>query len=144
MHLKVKICDENIKHLYNNRDNHATDSGFDLYVVKDITIPSHSFGFKIDFQIQCSPEENHGYDLVPRSSISKTPLRMSNSIGIIDQDYRGNIIAAIDNFSDEPYVVSKGQRLFQIVAPDRAPINIKFVDELTETSRGTGGFGSTG
>jgi len=84
------------------------------------------------------------YMLVPRSSISKTPLRMANSIGIIDAGYRGEIMAAVDNTSDKDYMVVPGQRLFQIVHPTLYPFNVAVVDELSETERGDGGFGSTG
>ena len=69
---------------------------------------------------------------------------MSNSVGIIDAGYRGNLMAALDNHSDEPYFIEKGTRLFQICSPIFSNINMKVVDELSETSRGSGGFGSTG
>jgi len=82
--------------------------------------------------------------LYPRSSISKTPLRLANSIGIIDSGYRGNIMAAVDNISDEPYQVQKGQRLFQICGRYLEPIELQLVEELSDTERGNGGFGSTG
>ena len=86
---------------------------------------------------------NCSYYLYPRSSISKTPLRMSNSTGIIDAGYRGNIIAKVDNISNEEYKIEKGTRLFQICSPSLEEIELEVVDELSETSRGTGGFGST-
>jgi dUTP pyrophosphatase len=53
-------------------------------------------------------------------------------------------MAAVDNIKLEPYTVEKKQRLFQLVAMDGSPIHFQLVDELTETTRGTGGFGSTG
>ena len=84
------------------------------------------------------------YYLFPRSSISKTPLRMSNSIGLIDGGYRGEIMASCDNIKDFNFKIEKGQRLFQLVAVDSSPISYKVVDELSETTRGQGGFGSTG
>jgi dUTP pyrophosphatase len=103
------------------------------------------------------------YLLMPRSSISKTNLRQANSIGLIDAGYRGSIIAAVDNVASvgigeysgdnpgwhehdvlpAPEFVVKGQRLFQIVAMDGAPFSIELVDELSETTRGDGSFGST-
>ena len=82
--------------------------------------------------------------LMPRSSIAKTPLRLSNSIGLIDAGYRGEIIAAVDNIKEQPHKISVGERLFQLVAMNGSKINFKLVSELTETDRGTGGFGSTG
>ena len=81
---------------------------------------------------------------MPRSSISKTPLRQCNSIGLIDAGYRGEIMAAVDNIKDKPFTLETGQRLFQLVAMDGSPIHFELVDELTETDRGEGGFGSTG
>ena len=81
---------------------------------------------------------------MPRSSIAKTPLRLCNSIGLIDAGYRGEIKAVVDNIKSELYIVEKGQRLFQLVAMDGSPINFQLVDELTETTRGEDGFGSTG
>ena len=90
-----------------------------------------------------------GYNLYPRSSTgSKTPLRLSNSVGVIDSGYRGNIIAMFDNYSNKDYHVEKYQRVVQLCPPDLSfPIYAELVftkDELGVTDRGTGGFGSTG
>jgi len=83
--------------------------------------------------------------MYPRSSISKTPLRLANSVGIIDSGYRGELQAPVDNFSCQKYIVEEGQRLFQICSGDLTPFfNIKIVDSLDQTDRGAGGFGSTG
>lgn len=87
--------------------------------------------------------KNCSYYLYPRSSISKTPLRMSNGTGIIDAGYRGNIIAKVDNISENDYKIEKGTRLFQICDVSLDEIDIKIVDELSCTTRGDGGFGST-
>jgi dUTP pyrophosphatase len=98
------------------------------------------------------------YYLYPRSSISKTPLLLANSVGIIDRGYIGSIKAAFRNTyltqnwvhgdSDEKedygYTIQKGERLVQICGPLLLPIKIKFVDSLDPTERGEGGFGSTG
>jgi dUTP pyrophosphatase len=83
--------------------------------------------------------------LLPRSSISKTPLRMANSVGLIDAGYRGTLLGATD-FQQE-YKVAAGDRYYQIVAADLLPwANIHLVDEIPggPTLRGAGGFGSTG
>lgn len=90
-----------------------------------------------------------GYYLYPRSSTgTKTPLRLANSVGIIDSGYRGDLIAAFDNWQGDDYVVDKGHRVVQLCPPDMSfPIYVVIVNdlqELGETSRGTGGFGSTG
>ena len=122
------------------------DSGIDLVIPYDITIPKNAKGCKIKHYISCKPYEKYGYFLFPRSSISKGPLRMSNSIGIIDYGYRGDIIACVDNISDNDFIIKKGTRLFQICAPDLKPINLIVVDKFDNdenNDRGTGGFGST-
>ena len=69
---------------------------------------------------------------------------MSNSIGLIDGGYRGEIMASVDNISDEDYTIKKKQRLFQLVSMQGEQIQILLVDNLTDTGRGFGGFGSTG
>ena len=79
-----------------------------------------------------------------RSSISKTPLRLSNSVGLIDAGYRGEIMAAVDNIKDFSFSLEKGQRLFQLVSMNGDAIHFELVDTLSNTSRGEGGFGSTG
>lgn len=130
------------------------DAGFDLYApisVKD----ENSKTCKMDFQVSCSAEfiydygrsYNTGYYMHPRSSLSKTPLRLANSTGIIDSGYRGHIIAMFDVLGGS-YSVEKHERLVQICAPSLFPIWVEIVnskEELGEkTVRGDGGFGSTG
>ena len=83
--------------------------------------------------------------MYPRSSLSKTPLRLANSVGIIDAGYRGELMAVLDNRkTDGSYAVGKGQRLMQICMPNLEPFQVQLVDSLDETERGEGGFGSTG
>ena len=97
-------------------------------------------------------EESGPFDLVPRSSITNTPLMLANSIGIFDPEYRGQVFAAFRCYADRDhpttidnasYIVRKGERLVQIVATDRKPIKVVLVNELTQTERGANGFGST-
>lgn len=82
--------------------------------------------------------------LTPRSSIYKSGLMMANSVGVIDKTYRGELKAPVWSMTGNS-VVAKGDRLFQIVAPDMGWIrNVRLVDSMPETVRGAGGFGSTG
>ena len=74
----------------------------------------------------------------------KTPLRLANSVGIIDSGYRGNIIGIVDNLSDEDFVIEQNTRLFQLCSPILSPVSFEVVNSLSDTSRGTGGLGSTG
>ena len=122
------------------------DSGLDLFCPETITIqPGETI--KINLQIKCEAIEgdsNLSYYLYPRSSIIKTPLRLSNSVGIIDSGYRGDIIACVDNIKDVSYEIKQGDRLFQICAGDLRPFEYILVNDLSNTRRGSGGFGSTG
>ena len=142
---------------YEWQENVYKDAGVDLYCPRDIVIkPGESTLIKLG--IKCAlyyfeDDDNSdltlkpsSYFLVPRSSISKTPLRMSNSIGIIDSGYRGEIMGAVDHikYNESDYEVKKGQRLFQLCAPDLKPMTIKVMNYLSRTTRGSGGFGSTG
>ena len=82
--------------------------------------------------------------LLPRSSIYKTGLIMANSTGVIDKSYRGELKAPVWSMTGESNVLS-GDRLFQIVAPDMGWIrNVRIVESMPGSERGTGGFGSTG
>ena len=69
---------------------------------------------------------------------------MANSIGLIDAGYRGEIMAVCDNIKNYSYQIKKGERLFQLVSNDLSEIEFKIVDSLSNSSRGKGGFGSTG
>ena len=140
------------------------DAGFDLFCPIEEVIPSNSLGYKMNHMVKCSmkltlyafggssKEKPVGYYLYPRSSTgTKTPLRLSNSVGIIDSGYRGNIIAAFDNrdmSNDGDFKVEKGSRVVQICPPELSyPILVEIVDnesDLGTTNRGEGGFGSTG
>lgn len=89
-------------------------------------------------------ERDSHYWLLPRSSIFKTPLMMANSVGVIDASYRGELMAPVRSNGPE-YDIALGERLFQIVAPEMGWIReVVLVEHLSETTRGEGGFGSTG
>ena len=144
MKLRIKAFNERAQELYENHSHfHAGDAGLDLFVVEDQIIPARST-HPIPLQIACENVDNKAYYLFPRSSISKTPLRLANSIGLIDGGYRGELIGMVDNIYDEDFHIKRGERYFQLVAVDSSPIEFELVAELSESSRGEGGFGSTG
>jgi len=144
MNLKIKPLSDDIYSMYNNHSHfHQGDAGLDLFITKDQVIEPGSTA-RIHLGISCENMDLKPYLLMARSSISKTPLRLSNSVGLIDAGYRGEIMAAVDNIKDFSYTAKKGERLFQLVACDSSPISYSIKNELTETSRGSGGFGSTG
>ena len=144
MHLKIKSLTQKAKDFYENHGHfHHGDAGLDLFIIDSLTIPPGETAI-IKSNIACENTDEMPYLLMPRSSISKTTLRQCNSVGLIDAGYRGEIMAAVDNIKDIPYTVEPGQRLFQLVSMDGAPITFEIVSELSQTDRGDGGFGSTG
>ena len=144
MHLKIKPRNNLVSRMYEEHGQfHDGDAGLDLFVVEKQTVEAGKTAL-INLGISCETSKKKPYFLMPRSSISKTPLRLCNSIGLIDAGYRGEIIAAVDNIKHEDFTINSGQRLFQIVAMDGSPLSFELVDELSATGRGAGGFGSTG
>ena len=156
-HLFIKIHNEDLIPIYQKaiekfkaqRHDKHRDSGFDIFVPTDMKFPYNSLANKVDSEISCavtnSIREPLPYYLFPRSSISKTPLRLANSVGIIDSGYRGHLIGKFDNLDHNEYCVEKHTRLLQICSHNLLPFeNVTIVDELDNTKRGSGGFGSTG
>ena len=144
MKLRIKPFNKNIHKMYENHNHfHPGDSGLDIYIIENQIInPGETIRLKLG--ISCENLDAKSYFLMPRSSLSKTPLRLANSVGLIDAGYRGEIMAAVDNIKDFAYEVEIGQRLFQIVAMDGSAIHFELGDHLSETTRGADGFGSTG
>ena len=81
--------------------------------------------------------------LFPRSSVSKTGLSLRNSVGVLDSGYRGEVIFKFAGNSHQP-AYEVGDRVGQIIVLPYPEIEFEMVEELNETERGTGGFGSTG
>lgn len=83
--------------------------------------------------------------LFARSGLAtKKGLRPANCVGVIDSDYRGEIMVAMYNDSDKQRVIEPGERIAQLVFLPYESFDINVVDELDDTQRGSGGFGSTG
>ena len=127
------------------------DAGFDIYTPsKELLL--NQLANKVDFKIICackmitqSNSYNTGFYMYPRSSISNTPLRLSNNVGIIDAGYRGHLIGMFDLPSGQNIKINKFDKYLQICAPGLIPIVIELVNSIGEiTERGSGGFGSTG
>ena len=125
MYLLIKADNDEIGNRYRLHTHfNPGDSGLDLFIPEGINIKANSVSNVIDLGIACAAymdencEKPTSYYLYPRSSMgSKTPLRLSNSVGIIDSGYRGHLIGMVDNLSEEDYVVDGGSRLFQICSP---------------------------
>ena len=116
------------------------DAGMDLVITSIITknLGDVTYGFGIALEI---PKGFVGL-VFPRSSIRKTDLILSNSVGVIDSGYRGEIQATFKRSG--VYVYAVGDRGAQIMIIPHPPIEFEEVDELSDTERGDGGFGSTG
>ena len=137
------------KHNNHVRTDPYPNSGFDLFM-PSVIFPTDEPGhvLLISQGVKAEMVDRDGgpsaFYLYPRSSISKTPLMMANHVGIIDSGYRGEVIAAVRNMAIDDYKIEGGTRLFQICAPDLKPFLVEIVDQLSNTERGAGGFGSTG
>lgn len=104
-------------------------------------------GERIKIPTGLAMEIPKGYEVQvrPRSGISfKTHLIMANSPGTIDSDFRGNTNVIMGNLGKEPFIIHHGDRIAQWVITPVIHANIQVVSELSDSERGTGGFGSTG
>jgi dUTP pyrophosphatase len=89
--------------------------------------------------------EGYEAQIRPRSGLAfKHGIGIVNSPGTIDADYRGEIKVLLINFSDQPFEINTGDRIAQMIVSKHEKVNWLTVEELTETSRGAGGYGHTG
>jgi dUTP pyrophosphatase len=157
----VSSCPDDLKNLYHlaARNHNAAvlsspyyDAGFDLFAATSFDCSANKINM-INFDIKCEAsmvlESGRtfptGFHLLPRSSMgAKTPLRLANSVGVIDSGYRGPIKAALDSLVDD-YKICKHDKLVQLCAPGLVPVLVEVTESLssTQTARGLGGFGST-
>lgn len=164
---KIKILDENAE---TPKRAHQSDTGYDLKFIGIHKIIGDVILFKTGIQVQ--PPEGYYFEVVPRSSISKLPLEMANSIGVIDEHYRGEILVPIrithslmgqekTNISfpqglvkifglNPPtmkdvanQILMKKPKLCQMILRKRNETEFDLVEELEDTERSDGGFGST-
>lgn len=121
-------------------------AGYDLAVPSSFkeTVLQPGCSLLLSFGI-CLELVDPGYhlELVMRSGAGKS-IELTNKIGVIDNDYRGEIKANIRNFSCVPVTISPDQRLCQLLIRQTHLVDIEVVDELSVTDRGAGGFGHTG
>lgn len=121
-------------------------AGYDFYadVKEPVEVAPHCTR-KVGTGLAIAVDENYWVGLFARSGLAtKEGLRPANCLGVIDSDYRGEVIAAIHNDSDYARIIEQGDRIGQLIIMPRFEWDIQEVDELDETVRGTGGFGSTG
>lgn len=140
--MEFTVRDNTVAEFYTKTSTEG-NSGYDLYLPADLVFPANAVTF-VNFGVAAKTVAGSGYWLLPRSSLSKTPLRLANSVGLIDPLYRGDLIGAFHNTADQDITIQRGTRLAQIALPTLMPFHIHRCASLDETSRGSGGFGSTG
>ena len=120
---------------------------FDFYACLDkdeIVVPAHGT-VKVGTGLAFALGKGNVLFLYSRSGHGfKRGLRFVNCVGVIDSDYRGEVMVGVHNDSDTPYSIKDGERIAQGIVQSYLPTNFVVVDDLDETERGTGGFGSTG
>lgn len=95
--------------------------------------------------ISIALESGYEAQIRPRSGLAmKHGITVANAPGTVDADYRGEIAALLINLGEEDFIVTRGMRVAQMVIAQHATVNWNIVDNLDETARGEGGFGSTG
>lgn len=126
----------------------AYAAGSDLYALLDgdgeVLIPAHHTvkihtGLAIEL-----PEGTFGAIFARSGLATRESLRPANCVGVVDSDYRGEVIVALHNDSAVPHTVRDGDRIAQFVVMPYVPVTFEEVSELSDTARGEGGFGSTG
>jgi len=122
-------------------------AGYDLYACIDggeVTIDPHSTQ-KIGTGLAIAVPNGYFGAIFARSGLaSKEGLRPANCVGVADSDYRGEYIVALHNDSNAPRTVKHGDRIAQLVIMPHLSVEFCESQELDETDRGSGGFGSTG
>ena len=124
----------------------AYAAGYDLYSCTDEEMMIAPGGtVKVGTGIAITPPSGYFGAIFARSGIAtKQGLRPANCVGICDEDYTGEYIVALHNDSDEVQYIPSGTRIAQLVFIPYMPVVFEEVNELEETDRGAGGFGSTG
>jgi len=133
---------------------HKGDAGYDLIAIEEPNIVEDKSGILyIEYKTGLAIQLPKGFrtELYPRSSISKYNLSLCNSIALIDNSYRGELICrfnlVVEDLTKEdidPKIYKKGDKIVQLVIKKDYIFDIIEVDELDETERGVGNFGSTG
>lgn len=121
-------------------------AGMDLYacIDNDITInPGETvkIGTGLAFEL---PENTFGAIFARSGLATKQGLAPANKVGVCDEDYRGEYIVPLHNHSNVPVTVKSGDRIAQLVIMPYIPVELEEVESLSDTERGSGGFGSSG
>ena len=119
-------------------------AGYDLYADETVDIEP-GVCVKVSTGLSITPPEGYFGAIFARSGLAiKQGLRPGNCVGACDEDYTGEYIVALYNDGSKTHVVNKGDRIAQLVFLPYLDVEFEEVEELNETKRGAGGFGSTG
>ena len=143
MHVNVKkLNDKAILPTYGS----ANAAGADLYACLDapLTIAPHETAMVHTGLAMELPEGYAGLIFARSGLASKRNLAPANKVGVVDSDYRGEFMVALHNHGNEPATIEPGERIAQLVITPYITANFAVVDDLNDTERGAGGFGSTG
>jgi dUTP pyrophosphatase len=141
MVLKIKFLSEKAK--LPDRA-HPGDAGLDLYSIEKVIIPPGEIRL-IKTGISIELPENTEAQIRPRSGLAlKHGITVLNSPGTIDEGYRGEIGVILINHGKKEFIVEENMKIAQMVIKPVLPVKVKLVDELTDSERGTGGYGSSG
>ena len=122
--------------------SHDSDAGYDLFAPEDVVLrPGELKQVPMGIALQL-PAGSWWIELRDKSSRALQGLH--NLAGIVDQDYRGEVIAVIQNLGHKAVIIKAGEKVCQMILHPVYPALVFEVDELNETKRGKGGFGSTG
>ena len=141
--LKIKLLNDNAKIPTRGSEKAA---GWDLYAAIEAPITIKAFETeKISTGIAVAlPEDTFGGIYARSGLATKKGLRPANCTGVIDEDYRGEVIVALHNDTRNDWVIEPGERIAQLVVEPYIRVKLIEVSELDDTARGEGGFGSTG
>lgn len=121
---------------------HATDAGFDLTAISveygDDGLITYGTGLAVEI-----PFGYVGF-IFPRSSVYKKDLMLTNAVGVVDSGYRGEVMAKFRMTDMKAEVYKKGDRIAQLVIMPYPEVEFEEADELSDSDRGSGGYGSTG
>jgi len=150
INFRVLCMNNELKGVYNKNEEkrNKSDVGFDLFMPEDVIVPANAISFKLGTKVKVSgyvDKRLSSYEIWPRSSMgAKTPLRLCNSIGLVDPEYTGELFICVDNMSNKEYNIKKNDRLVQLVGPCHERVDMDVVSELENTVRGEKGLGSSG
>lgn len=136
--MKIKLGQNQPKPEYQT----AGAAAFDLCATETVVLKDTVH--MMNLEIACEIPEGYAGFLICRSSMAKRGIRMANAIGLIDSDFRGEIRAPLTSVALGGTKVEKGERLVQLIIQKVEQLDLIVVDELDDTDRGAGGFGSTG